>query len=255
MQPTVAPRRSDPGFLKSLLPLHSRLSRTNAALLPRPSDQAPQPARAASMPEERTCPPRYLQGMRMAKIIGAIVNIALYPDDWVCQGSTPRRTILSGRHTILPKPTSRYVRGLPTGAPTSCSPSIFERTHYVRFSSITTRRLHWAWTTITGRPTRGAACAMCLRCRVAPELARGIAASLFAEEFDISFFCGRPVDHGCFSPLSMLADPDGSWPVEGTAAPSRRAAISVLSGPARCYRLGGALEAARSALFPKTSEW
>ena len=46
----------------------------------------------------------------------------------------------------------------------------------------------------------------------APDLARSIASSLFAEEFDISFFRGKPVDHGCFSPLSMLADPDGTWP-------------------------------------------
>jgi gallate dioxygenase len=46
----------------------------------------------------------------------------------------------------------------------------------------------------------------------APKLARFIATSLFAEEFDISFFRGKPVDHGCFSPLSMLADPDGTWP-------------------------------------------
>jgi gallate dioxygenase len=46
----------------------------------------------------------------------------------------------------------------------------------------------------------------------APELARSIATSLFAEEFDISFFRGKPVDHGCFSPLSMLANPDGTWP-------------------------------------------
>ena len=45
----------------------------------------------------------------------------------------------------------------------------------------------------------------------APELARSIATRLFAEEFDISLFRGKPLDHGCFSPLSMLADPDGSW--------------------------------------------
>jgi gallate dioxygenase len=74
----------------------------------------------------------------------------------------------------------------------------------------------------------------------APELARSIATSLFAEEFDISFFRGKPVDHGCFSPLSMLADPDGTWPWK--VLPFQ---IGVLQFPIptarRCYRLGGAL--------------
>jgi gallate dioxygenase len=74
----------------------------------------------------------------------------------------------------------------------------------------------------------------------APELARSIATSLFAEEFDISFFRGKPMDHGCFSPLSMLADPDGSWPWK--ILPLQ---VGVLQFPIptarRCYRLGGAL--------------
>ncbi len=74
----------------------------------------------------------------------------------------------------------------------------------------------------------------------APELARFIATSLFAEEFDISFFRGKPVDLGCFSPLSMLADPDGTWPWK--ILPLQ---VGVLQFPIptarRCYRLGGAL--------------
>ncbi len=74
----------------------------------------------------------------------------------------------------------------------------------------------------------------------APELARFIATSLFAEEFDISIFRGKPVDHGCFSPLSMLADPDGTWPWK--ILPLQ---VGVLQFPIptarRCYRLGGAL--------------
>jgi gallate dioxygenase len=74
----------------------------------------------------------------------------------------------------------------------------------------------------------------------APELARFIATSLFAEEFDISFFRGKPVDHGCFSPLSMLAEPDGTWPWK--ILPLQ---VGVLQFPIptarRCYRLGGAL--------------
>jgi gallate dioxygenase len=74
----------------------------------------------------------------------------------------------------------------------------------------------------------------------APELARSLAVSLFAEEFDISLFRGKPVDHGCFSPLSMLANPDGTWPWK--VLPLQ---IGVLQFPIptarRCYRLGGAL--------------
>ena len=74
----------------------------------------------------------------------------------------------------------------------------------------------------------------------APELARFIATSLFAEEFDISTFRGKPVDHGCFSPLSMLAEPDGTWGWK--VLPFQ---VGVLQFPIptarRCYRLGGAL--------------
>jgi gallate dioxygenase len=77
----------------------------------------------------------------------------------------------------------------------------------------------------------------------APELARFIASSLFAEEFDISLFRDKPVDHGCFSPLSMLANPDGTWPWK--VLPLQ---IGVLQFPIptarRCYRLGGALSRA-----------
>ena len=74
----------------------------------------------------------------------------------------------------------------------------------------------------------------------APELARSIATSLAAEEFDISIFRGKPLDHGCFSPLSMLANPDGTWPWK--VLPFQ---VGVLQFPIptarRCYRLGGAL--------------
>jgi gallate dioxygenase len=83
----------------------------------------------------------------------------------------------------------------------------------------------------------------------APQLARFIGTSLFAEEFDISFFRGKPVDHGCFSPLSMLADRDGSWPWK--VLPLQ---VGVLQYPVptarRCYRLGGALGRAIRA-FPE----
>jgi gallate dioxygenase len=77
----------------------------------------------------------------------------------------------------------------------------------------------------------------------APELSRSVATSLFAEEFDISFFRGKPIDHGCFSPLSMLRDSDGAWPWQ--VLPLQ---VGVLQFPIptarRCYRLGGALSRA-----------
>lgn len=49
-----------------------------------------------------------------------------------------------------------------------------------------------------------------------PALAAHIGQSLMADEFDMSFFQGKPLDHGCFSPLSVLYDHshrDG-WPVQ-----------------------------------------
>jgi gallate dioxygenase len=36
--------------------------------------------------------------------------------------------------------------------------------------------------------------------------------SFVADEFDMSFFQGKPVDHGFLSPLSMLGDANGPWP-------------------------------------------
>ncbi len=83
----------------------------------------------------------------------------------------------------------------------------------------------------------------------AAQLARSIATSLFAEEFDISLFRGKAIDHGCFSPLSMLAAQDGSWPWR--ILPLQ---VGVLQFPLptarRCYRLGAALGRAIRA-FPE----
>lgn len=44
-----------------------------------------------------------------------------------------------------------------------------------------------------------------------PKLSRHIARSLFADEFDIAVFQKRPVDHGLFSPLSMMTDRGKCW--------------------------------------------
>ena len=48
-----------------------------------------------------------------------------------------------------------------------------------------------------------------------PEFAAHLGRSLMADEFDMSFFQDRALDHGCFSPLSMLCqnDPEHGWPV------------------------------------------
>jgi len=42
-------------------------------------------------------------------------------------------------------------------------------------------------------------------------LSQHIGMSLVADEFDMSFFQGKPVDHGFLSPLSMLGDENGPW--------------------------------------------
>ena len=74
-------------------------------------------------------------------------------------------------------------------------------------------------------------------------LARHIGASLMADEFDLSFFQKRPLDHGCFSPLSVLWEDTTAWPV--AVVPLQ---VGVLQFPIpsarRCYKLGQALRKA-----------
>ncbi|WP_341894893.1 gallate dioxygenase [Ferrovibrio terrae] len=75
-------------------------------------------------------------------------------------------------------------------------------------------------------------------------LAQHIGASLMAEEFDMSFFQNRALDHGCFSPLSMFAPRDnGAWTV-----PVIPLQVGVLQFPVpsalRCWKLGQALRRA-----------
>jgi gallate dioxygenase len=74
-------------------------------------------------------------------------------------------------------------------------------------------------------------------------LAHHIAASLVADEFDLSYFQDKPLDHGCFSPLSMLWPHEPTWP--GTIVPLQ---IGVLEFPIpsakRCYKLGHSLRRA-----------
>jgi len=76
-----------------------------------------------------------------------------------------------------------------------------------------------------------------------PALSAHIASVLMAEEFDLSVFQHRPLDHGCFSPLSMMLPHDGGWPCR--LVPLQ---VGVLQFPIptarRCYRLGQALRRA-----------
>jgi gallate dioxygenase len=74
-------------------------------------------------------------------------------------------------------------------------------------------------------------------------LARHIGASLMADEFDMSFFQGKSLDHGCFSPLSVLLPHQGEWPVQ--IVPLQ---VGVLQFPVpsarRCFKLGQGLRRA-----------
>jgi gallate dioxygenase len=75
-------------------------------------------------------------------------------------------------------------------------------------------------------------------------LARHIGESLVADEFDMSFFQNKPLDHGCFSPLSIMwPHAEGQWP--GAIVPLQ---CGVLQFPVpsarRCFKLGQALRRA-----------
>lgn len=79
-------------------------------------------------------------------------------------------------------------------------------------------------------------------------LAGHIASALVADEFDMSFFQNKPLDHGCLSPLSMIwGDADG-W--TGSIVPLQ---VGVLQFPIpnakRCYKFGQTLRKA-IASFP-----
>ncbi|MDE1146332.1 MAG: gallate dioxygenase [Azospirillaceae bacterium] len=75
-------------------------------------------------------------------------------------------------------------------------------------------------------------------------LSRHIVQSLFTDEFDMATFRGKPLDHGVFSPLSVLMTPeDGQWPLK--IVPLQ---VGVLQFPIptakRCWKLGQALRVA-----------
>ena len=74
-------------------------------------------------------------------------------------------------------------------------------------------------------------------------LSHHIAAGLVADEFDLSYFQDKALDHGCFSPLSILWPHDPDWP--GAIVPLQ---VGVLEFPVpsakRCYKLGQSLRKA-----------
>ena len=76
-----------------------------------------------------------------------------------------------------------------------------------------------------------------------PGLARHVAHGLVADEFDLSYFQGKGLDHGCFSPLSLLWPHENGWP--GAIVPLQ---VGVLEFPIpsarRCYNLGKSLRKA-----------
>lgn len=74
-------------------------------------------------------------------------------------------------------------------------------------------------------------------------LAQHIGTALMSEEFDLSFFQDRPLDHGCFSPLSLLWPHEPDWP--GRVVPLQVGVVQFpLPAARRCYKLGQALRRA-----------
>lgn len=76
-----------------------------------------------------------------------------------------------------------------------------------------------------------------------PGLARHVATGLVADEFDLAYFQAKGLDHGCFSPLSLLWPHEREWP--GAIVPLQ---VGVLQFPIpsarRCFKLGRALRMA-----------
>lgn len=74
-------------------------------------------------------------------------------------------------------------------------------------------------------------------------LSQHIAMSLVADEFDMSFFQGKPVDHGFLSPVSMLGDDNGPW--TGQVVPLQVGVLQLpIPSARRMWKLGQALRRA-----------
>jgi len=76
-----------------------------------------------------------------------------------------------------------------------------------------------------------------------PALSAHLAAALMADEFDLSVFQHKPLDHGTFSPLSMMMPHEPRWPAALVPL-----LIGVLQFPIptarRCWKLGQSLRRA-----------
>ena len=76
-----------------------------------------------------------------------------------------------------------------------------------------------------------------------PKLAAHIAAGLVADEFDLSYFQGKDLDHGAFSPLSLLLPHETGWPCR--IVPFQCGVLNPpVPTPLRFYKLGLALRKA-----------
>src|SRR5262245_28127998 len=76
-----------------------------------------------------------------------------------------------------------------------------------------------------------------------PALARHVATGLTADEFDLSFFQEKGLDHGCFSPLSLLWPHEKEWP--GAIVPLQVGVLQLpIPSARRCFKLGRALRRA-----------
>ncbi|MGQ7932804.1 gallate dioxygenase [Paraburkholderia sp. D1E] len=76
-----------------------------------------------------------------------------------------------------------------------------------------------------------------------PALAAHIGTSLMTDEFDMSFFQNKALDHGCFSPLSMLCPHTPEWPVK--LVPLQMGVLQLpVPSARRFYKLGQALRRA-----------
>jgi gallate dioxygenase len=76
-----------------------------------------------------------------------------------------------------------------------------------------------------------------------PALARHVANGLAADEFDLSFFQEKGLDHGCFSPLSLLWPHENEWP--GAIVPLQVGVLQLpIPSARRCFKLGRSLKKA-----------
>jgi gallate dioxygenase len=74
-------------------------------------------------------------------------------------------------------------------------------------------------------------------------LEQHIGSALVADGFDMSFFQGKPVDHGFLSPLSMLGDEKGPWP--GKVVPLQVGVLQLpIPNAKRMWKLGKSLRKA-----------